>query len=185
MLLSLIGYRGTGKSTVARMIALALGWEWIDADVEIEWRAGKSIRAIFEDEGEPAFRDLESAVLADLRRREQIILALGGGVVLREQNRQVIKQAGPAVWLQASAETLAERIAADVTTTERRPNLTARGGITEIIAMLATRAPLYRDCATLAVDTEGKSAAQVADEIVAWYRQTSDGRGELDSANLD
>src|SRR5262245_23270582 len=65
-MLSLIGYRGTGKTTVARLLALRLGWDWADADVEIELRAGKSIASIFADDGEPAFRDLESAVIADL-----------------------------------------------------------------------------------------------------------------------
>jgi shikimate kinase len=166
MVLSLIGYRGTGKSTVARHLALRLGWEWIDADVEIELRAGKSIKAIFEEGGEAAFRDLESAVTAELAARNQVILALGGGVVLREENRQRIKAAGPVVWLKATAETLANRIAADASTSERRPNLTSQGGITEIIAMLDKREPLYRECATLAVDTENKSAAEVANEIV-------------------
>ena len=181
MLLSLIGYRGTGKSTVARLVALGLGWEWIDADVEIEWRAGKSIKAIFEDDGESTFRDLESAMLADLCRRQNVVLALGGGVVLREENRRTIKSAGPVVWLTASAEALAERIAADATTAERRPNLTAQGGITEIIAMLDRRAPLYRECASHVVDTEGKAPAAVADEIVTWLRTHSgDARG-LDS----
>jgi shikimate kinase len=183
MLLSLIGYRGTGKSTVARLVALALGWEWIDADVEIEWRAGKSIKTIFDDDGEPAFRDLESAILAELCRRDRAVLALGGGVVLREENRHAIKAAGPVVWLAASAETLAQRIAADATTVERRPNLTAQGGITEIITMLGTRDPLYRDCASLVVDTEGKTPAEVAGEILTWLNsQIGDVRG-LDSSH--
>lgn len=183
MLVSLIGYRGTGKSTVARLVALALGWEWIDTDVEIELRAGKSIRAIFSDEGETAFRDQESAVLAELCRRDRVVLALGGGVVLREENRQVIKAAGPVVWLTASPQVLAERIAADSTTAQRRPNLTSQGGINEIIAMLGTRAPLYRDCASVMVDTEGKSAAAVADEIVLWLRNQSGAARELDSGD--
>ena len=173
MVLSLIGYRGTGKSTVARLVALKLGWDWIDADVEIELHAGKSIKDIFADDGEAAFRDLESRVLNDLSRRDPLVLALGGGVVLRPENRQKISSAGPVVWLTATAEALAERIAADVTTAERRPNLTSQGGITEITAMLALRAPLYRECASLLVDTEDKTAAEVADEVVARFRELS------------
>ena len=70
----LIGYRGTGKTTVARPLSLRLGWDWVDADVEIEIRAGRSIAAIFADLGEPAFRDLESAVLADLVERPNLVV---------------------------------------------------------------------------------------------------------------
>src|SRR4051794_12294555 len=77
MNLLLIGYRGSGKSAVARRVALCLGWDWVDADVELELRAGKSIRALFELQGEQAFRDLESQVLIDLSRCERSVLALG------------------------------------------------------------------------------------------------------------
>jgi shikimate kinase len=166
MLVSLIGYRGTGKTTVAQQIALALGWEWIDADVEIELRAGKSIKAIFEDDGEAAFRDLESAMVDKLCQRSDVVVAFGGGVVLREENRKRISTVGPVVWLTATAETLAQRIAEDVTTATRRPNLTPKGGIIEITAMLDKRTPLYRECASQVVDTEGKTPAEVADEII-------------------
>lgn len=180
MLLSLIGYRGTGKSTVAQHVAQALGWGWVDADVELERRAGKTIREIFATDGEPAFRAMESAVLADLCRLDKQVLALGGGVVLREDNRQRIQAAGPVAWLVASPETLAQRITADAHTAQRRPNLTHAGGITEIIATLALRHPFYRDCASVVVDTEGKSAPQVAAEIVTWLR----GQGELPSGSV-
>ena len=78
--LVLIGYRGAGKTTVAQQLALALGWEWIDADVEVELRAGKSIAAIFADDGEQVFRDWEAQTLADSLRRERVVLAAGGGV---------------------------------------------------------------------------------------------------------
>src|SRR4030042_1459888 len=81
MILTLIGYRGTGKTTVARLLAERLGWDWIDADDEIERRAGKSIAAIFADDGEPAFRDLEASVVAELSRWRRSIVALGGGAV--------------------------------------------------------------------------------------------------------
>ena len=92
--IALIGYRGAGKTTVAAELARRLGWDWIDADVEIERRAGKSIAAIFADSGEPAFRELEAAVVADLSRRDRAVLALGGGAVLRDDNRQAIRGCG-------------------------------------------------------------------------------------------
>jgi shikimate kinase len=164
--LALIGYRGTGKSTVARHLALALGWDWVDADVELELRAGKTISAIFADDGELAFRDLESQVLADLVRRERVVLAAGGGVVLREANRKLLKEFARVVWLQASAETIVARIATDATTSGRRPNLTVRGGADEVIQLLRERTPLYEQCADLTIDTEQRTPGEVVAEIV-------------------
>jgi shikimate kinase len=93
MNIALIGYRGTGKTTVAQQLALRLGWDWVDADVELELRAGKSIAAIFADDGEPAFRDVETIVLSDVIRRDRTVLALGGGVVLRPENRALLRPA--------------------------------------------------------------------------------------------
>jgi shikimate kinase len=177
MLLILIGYRGTGKSTVARHLGLKLGWEWIDADVEVELRAGKSIAAMFADEGEPYFRDLESQVLADLVQRRQIVLAAGGGVILREQNREALRGRGKVVWLQASPDTILARIQADETTAGRRPNLTTRGGAHEVEHLLAVRTPFYQQCADLTIDTEGKDATTIAAEILdrlqPWPARTS------------
>lgn len=165
----LIGYRGTGKTTVAQRLALGLGWEWVDADVEAELRAGQSIAEIFAAGGEAAFRDVESGVLAELLGRDRLVIALGGGVVLRPENRALIRTCRHTAWLQASPETLARRIAEDATTAQRRPNLTTAGGIGEITAMLDKRKPFYRQCAGLEVDTENKTPAAVADEILAHW----------------
>ncbi len=167
MNLVLIGYRGTGKSAVARLLATRLAWPWFDADVEIELRAGKSIARIFADDGEPTFRDLESAVIADLAARDRVVLAVGGGAVMRPQNREALARQGGVVWLTASAETLWQRLASDPATALRRPPLTAAGGITEIIATLAAREPVYRQCAQWEVDTENRTPAEVADAILA------------------
>jgi shikimate kinase len=164
----LIGYRGTGKSTVGRLIAAQLGMAFIDADEELERRAGQSIREIFGAGGEPAFRDLEAAVLADLMDQDKRVLALGGGVVLRPENRALIGQAKNCiVWLQADAKTLERRINTDTATSQRRPNLTSSGGLAEIEHLLATREPLYRECAHFAVDTEGQSPEQIAAQVVS------------------
>jgi shikimate kinase len=163
----LIGYRGAGKSTVARELAARLGYESIDADEMLEARTGKSIAAIFADSGEAVFRDAEAQIVAELCDRLRIVAALGGGSILRETNRNAIRAAGPIVWLTASVDTILKRIAADHVTASRRPDLTAAGGRDEVERLLAARTPLYLQCATLVVDTEDKSAAELADEILA------------------
>ncbi|HEY5315283.1 MAG TPA: shikimate kinase [Pirellulales bacterium] len=162
----LIGYRGTGKTTVARALAERLGWQWLDADVELEARAGCSIAEMFATAGEAAFRDLESQLLAEFIKRQKFVLASGGGVVLREANRRVLEQAGMVVWLEADIDTLAQRVSADTATAGRRPNLTAHGGRLEIERLLAEREPLYRQCARLTVHTAGRSPDELAAMIV-------------------
>src|SRR5690242_16900231 len=100
----LIGYRGSGRSTVAAALSQLLGWPWLDADAELERRARKTIKQIFDEGGEEAFRDLESTVVDDLARRDRHIIALGGGAVLRDRNRHALAGRGPIVWLKASPE---------------------------------------------------------------------------------
>ncbi len=169
-MLVLIGYRGTGKTTIARELARRLGWGAVDLDDEIERAAGKSIAEIFAQDGEEAFRDQESAALARCTSQGQTILATGGGIVLREANRRklqdVCSRGGSAVWLRASPETILSRMTADAGTAARRPNLTPAGGLREIVDLLAQRTPLYAQCASLTVDTEGKTPQQVADEVL-------------------
>jgi shikimate kinase len=165
-LLFLIGYRASGKTEVARLLAPLLGWHWLDADAVLEERAGKSIRQIFADEGEPAFRDKEAVILQELSQLQDHVIATGGGVVLRAENRAALKR-GHVVWLQAPPEALWKRMQADVSTAERRPNL-AQGGIAEIEAMLRVRTPLYQECQDLSVDTSANSPAAVAEMIRDW-----------------
>jgi shikimate kinase len=170
-MLVLIGYRGTGKTTVARELARRLSWRCVDLDDEIERAAGKSIAEIFAQDGEAAFRDLESAALARCAEQEQIVLATGGGIVLRGTNRRklrkVCERGGHVVWLRASAETILARMTADASTASRRPNLTPDGGLQEIVELLGQRTAFYEQCASSTVDTEGWTPEQVADEILA------------------
>ncbi len=167
MNLLLIGYRGTGKTGVAKRLALRLGWDWIDADVEVELAAGRAIATIFAEEGEEGFRDRETAVLRRLLTGDRQVLALGGGVVLRAVNRRLIGAAGRVVWLRAAPETIHERLTNDPVSSTQRPNLTADGGLQEIVAVLADREPLYRQCAEIDVDTEDRDVGEVADEIIS------------------
>jgi len=165
MIVTLIGSRGCGKSSAGRVLASRIGWEFADADAELEARAGKSIQQIFADDGEAAFRDLEEQTVADLLQRERLVLAAGGGAVMRDATRGRIATAGPVIWLTASPETLYARIHADDTTAERRPDLTDRGGLEEVRALLAQREPVYRGTADIVIDTEQKTVAQIAGEI--------------------
>jgi shikimate kinase len=162
----LIGARGSGKTTVARLLAGRLGWSWADADEQLERRAGRTIRAMFADEGQGRFRDLESQVLLELARLEGHVIATGGGVVLREANRAILRQ-GFVVWLTADHETLWRRMQGDSTTVERRPNLTV-GGAAEVAEVLHQREPLYRSCADLVIATAGRAPEQVTAGIHAF-----------------
>ena len=167
MNLVLIGYRATGKTTLARQLAQRLGWDWVDADVEIELRAGKSIARIFTEQGEPAFRNLEAEVIADLCSRGRLVVAAGGGAPLREESRRAMRESGQVVWLTAQPETILARMTGDATTADRRPGLTNRPPLEEIVQLLSRREPIYRESAHLIVDTEGKSPEQLTEEILA------------------
>jgi len=165
-LLFLIGYRGSGKTTVGRIVAERLGWAFLDADAVLEKRFGQTIREIFAAEGEAGFREKEAAILAELCQRADTVIATGGGIVLREENRRLLKRHGFVTWLTADPATLLARIQADRTTAGRRPNL-AGGGLAEVEQLLAVREPLYRACADVVVPVAALSPEQAADAILA------------------
>lgn len=170
----LIGYRGTGKSTIGPLLAARLCWHFVDADVHTETVAGRSIADIFATEGEVGFRDRESATLSELASRSQQVIATGGGVILRAANRELLRNAGFVAWLSASPEAIWERLQSDPTTAARRPNLTALGGLEEVRSLLAAREPLYRKTANLEIRTEGQSPEAIADAIfTAWNGGTT------------
>lgn len=167
--ITLIGYRGCGKSSVAARLSQRTATPWKDADVELENRLRMSIAELVRERGEAAFRDAESAVLADLLAAEPCILATGGGVVLREGNRSLLATRGrPVVWLTAPAAVIRARLAADPTTAARRPGLTTADPLAEVDETLATREPLYRGCADVAFDTGRDSPDEIAIQILAW-----------------
>lgn len=165
--LVLIGYRATGKTATAQRLSAALGRPWFDADQEFTRRAGRSIQQIFADQGEPAFRDLEAELLAELLEREPAVIATGGGVVLRQDNRDRLTAAGTVVWLRARPETILARLAADETSAAMRPALTSKGTADEVFETLAEREPIYAALAQLSVDTDDQSPEQVAEAVLA------------------
>jgi shikimate kinase len=169
--LALVGYRGTGKSTVGKILADRLHRPFLDADCEIEARAGRPIAAIFAVEGETAFRDWEEQTLRELvQHHPGVILATGGGAVVRATNRLLLQGFGLVVWLRADPPELARRLLADPRA-EARPALTPAGTINEIASMLDARRPLYEEVADMAVDTLERSPEELADCILGlWSR---------------
>jgi shikimate kinase len=165
----LIGYRGSGKSSVGRILAERLGWAWLDADAVLEQRHGRTIRQIFTEDGEAVFREMEAAILGEHCLLKRHVVATGGGVILREENRKRVKQSGTVFWLTADAATLWRRLQADNSTPDRRPNLTT-GGITEIEALLRAREPFYAECAHFVEDTAARSPEDVAEAILKAFQ---------------
>ena len=164
----LIGYRGSGKSAVGAAMATGLGLAFVDADVEIESRAGRAIEEIFAREGEAGFRSLEREVILDLSGRDGLVIAAGGGAVLDPRTRAQWSEPGThVIWLTAAPAELAARISEDPATSKQRPSLTGEGVLAEISSVLKQREPLYRGCQTLTIDTSGRTIEQVAAAGVA------------------
>jgi shikimate kinase len=164
---ALVGYRGTGKSTVGRLLAGRMNREFIDVDLQIEVRSGRSIEAIFAELGEPIFRDWEERTLAELLMQfPEAIVATGGGSVLREQNRRRLREFGDIVWLTALPDELARRLLADDRSRLGRPALTPAGAIEEIAQVLCARVPIYEALADFVVETGGKGPEEVATSIL-------------------
>lgn len=172
--LFLTGYRGCGKSSVGRIVATTLDLPFRDTDDAVESAAGCSIAELFSKHGEAAFRDLESKQLEQsIASSSSLLISLGGGAILRESNRNLIKQNGRTVWLQASPETIFDRITNDVSSHLRRPKLSQFGDMDEIRKVLEYRLQWYREVASLTIETDGLNADSVAATIVAWVRSES------------
>ncbi len=163
MNLVLIGYRGTGKSTVARLLAARLGLEVVSLDQEIVRRAGRSIPAIVAEDGWPYFRDLESEIVKQFSACDNLIIDAGGGVILRPENVDNLRRGGKLFWLRASVPVIVARIEAGTD----RPPLTAGKSFTEEVEeVLRERTPLYAAAADHEIDTDILTSEQVAAEIV-------------------
>ena len=154
MSIALIGYRGSGKSTVGKRLADRLWQKFVDTDEMIVQRAGCSIAEIFQKKGEKAFRDLEMQVVQEVCKLADHVIAFGGGAVMREENRKLIRDAKlRVIYLKCDPEELVRRIQADPETAAARPNLTELGGgIDEVRKILAEREPVYRSIMTAELD---------------------------------
>jgi shikimate kinase len=172
--LALVGYRGTGKSTVGRILADRANRTFLDMDLELEARIARSVAAIFAEEGEPFFRDWEERTLAELlSSHPSAIVATGGGAVLRETNRRRLREFGFVVWLTADAAELARRLGSDPRGFDQRPALTSAGTIVEIAQVLEVRTPLYQEVADAVIETGRKNPDEVATAILErWTGQT-------------
>lgn len=158
----LMGFMGAGKTTIGKALAEKLSWDFIDTDAEIEKEQGRKISEIFETEGEQAFRDMETRLLKKLEKSEErFVLSIGGGMPVKEENRELLRQIGTVVYLKATKEELVRRLSGDTS----RPLL--QGGALEekVAALMAARESIYVETAHQEVVTDGKSVKELIEKI--------------------
>jgi shikimate kinase len=158
----LVGLMGAGKTTVGRQLAQRLGKAFYDTDHEIEHRTGVRVATIFEIEGEPGFRARESQALEALAQREDVVLATGGGIVLRPENRAQLKAHGFVIYLCAQPRDLWARTRHD----KSRPLLQTDDPLKRLEELYAVRDPLYREVADLVMDTGRQSVSTLVGQIL-------------------
>ena len=168
--IALIGLRGSGKSTVGRELASLLDGDHPDTDELIVQRGGKSIAAIFAEEGEAGFRAHERRAIEEVTSAPPRVLSVGGGAVLDPANVASLEAVATLVWLTAEPEILWQRICSDPSTAESRPALTDRTGVSEMEQLLAERQATYAATAQIVVDTTREAPAELARIIVRRVR---------------
>jgi len=162
MNIALFGFMGVGKSEVGRILADRLGLTFVDLDDEVARRAGKSIAAIFEEDGETAFRALERAVALEAAARDGQVIACGGGTVLNDESLRSLRESSVMVLLTADPVTIMRRVADDYS----RPLLNAPDRLERIAALLSKRRPRYLRAADIVIDTVRRTPEQVAEELL-------------------
>jgi shikimate kinase len=178
MNLFLIGYRGSGKSTIAPLIAELANCDWVDTDDIVEQSAQKSIARIFADEGEATFRRLETEAIASVSGAQDeadnyVVVSLGGGAITIPANQQMVGDLGLAVYLRGTAETLWKRISTDPISGQQRPNLTAQGGRAEVEQVLAARREIYDLHSDFQIDIDDIAPEAAAKQIYDWWLANS------------
>jgi len=158
----LIGYMGTGKSTVAACMAKQYGMAVLEMDQIIEEREAMSISDIFAKHGEEYFREVETKLLIEIQSQENKVVSCGGGVALRDQNVEEMRKGGMIVLLSATPETILERVRDD----NSRPLLKGNKTVDFISEMMEKRRPKYESAADIVIQTDGKSAVEICGEII-------------------
>lgn len=158
----LIGFMGTGKSTVSKQLSLLLGREEADTDQILEEREQRKVSDIFASFGEPYFREKETALVKEFEEKGGYVVSCGGGIVLREENVASMKRSGIIVWLTATPETVYER----VRHSRSRPLLNGHMDVGYIAGLMEARDSFYRDAADLVVATDQRTPLEIAEEIV-------------------
>lgn len=167
----LIGPMGAGKSAIGRQLARRSGLHFFDTDEVIQQRTGVDIPLIFEIEGESGFRAREKQVLEALLEGEVAVIATGGGIILDEENRRRMNRGGMVVFLETGIEWQVRR----THRTRQRPLLDTPDPQTRLEELYRTREPMYRECAHVTVNTDGRRVAEVTDEILQELRRTESG----------
>lgn len=159
----LIGYMGAGKTTVGKLLAGQKGWVFIDTDAKIEEQEGRNISDIFAADGEEVFRDKETDLIRQFSKENlsQVIISVGGGLPLREENRRFLKEIGTVVYLFALKDTIIGRVKASTD----RPLLQGEGLSKKVEDMLLERDPIYRQAADFLIETDKKTAEEITEEI--------------------
>jgi shikimate kinase len=157
----LIGMMGAGKSTIGRLLAEAIGFEFVDADRELESRSGVTIPTIFEIEGEAGFRRREAALLEELTARQRIVLATGGGAVLEPQTRQRLRERGLVIYLRTTADEVHRRTRRD----KSRPLLRTDNPRERIEQLIAEREPLYAEAAHLTIHSAASNPKKLVQRL--------------------
>lgn len=161
-IIACVGLPGSGKSTIGRQLARRLDIRFFDSDQVIEQRIGCSIREFFEREGEPVFRDLEEAVIDELTQSGACVLSTGGGVILRQANRDYLRQRTQAVYLHSAPEEVFRRLRND----QNRPLLQVADPLSRLRELYAVRDPLYREAAQFVVETGRPSVSTLVNMIL-------------------
>ncbi|MBS0225248.1 MAG: shikimate kinase [Proteobacteria bacterium] len=166
--IAFIGPMGSGKSRVAASLARRLDRPCLDLDAEVEQRAGRTIAAIFKDDGEVRFRELERTGLRDMLMLDTVVIATGGGVVLAPENRNLLRDRATVVWLHADVPTRLQRMRDE---RAQRPLLHGDDPATTLAKLDATRTPFYRGLADLDVDTSSMGVDEVVEHLMMWLQQ--------------
>jgi shikimate kinase len=163
----LIGYRGTGKSVVGKIVSQRLGMKCISMDVRIVEKAGMPIPEIVEKHGWTTFRDMESEVARELATVDNILIDTGGGVIERPENRDVLRKNALIFWLKASTAKIVSRIEKGT----ERPSLTGKNFTEEVAEVLERRTPKYMSAAQYEIDTDKLTPEQVADRVIDIWKK--------------